>query len=732
MLRRFNTILYTLGLAALLASCGVEVGNTAAETPAEEPDIDQGPQVNPMADGVVRKIYVNGVEVSYSLWNKNSVRKSRYQHMRLTTRIPHGAFRLLITDIKQHKQTVQDRRNWLNNILCQLFGVGNCNYEVQKVLVAVKTLDVRNEAGEYMRVADFGENGRLVDLMNFQNGAFSDLGALSLAPGNYLGMRITLKEKNLVQVVENSSSGVLKPLLMQSAAHATVELPHAFTVSDLQLTMLKLDFDVQKSISRNFWGTYYLRPHIKIIDTEATDVIEQVITKAQGGSLEVLGEVGLQVPANAVAADTTLSLKPTFKLMPHKSAGVYIIGQEYEIQPADLQLNAMATLSIQPDAVYANAGLIDESTLAIHRRVDDTSIAPLESQISATGKVSALIDRLGKFVVGASPTVGNTSSLACQSLGSLVGVAPSALGVDIAYLSNACERHNECYEHGNKTYGKTAAQCNEDFHEDAIARCENLCMNHADGGVACSEVDATNASDEMKSLLQMYGQCQRLSNDMHTAAVATTEQAYPGDAASTCSDYDNAGVSCVPASCSLTVDPVAIPPYTPTDLNFSLKVQGSVRRVMFDGSVAYEHAGLPTPVDLNILIAEEGRELTEARTFTATLEGPGISGNPVTCSVTVNVSEPPACILTIAPDSIPLGGPAAALSLSVLPGFNFAQTDLRQEGIFRDAGLSAPDANGWRHFNSSVNPSASRTYTARVWDDNGNMRSCSDYLEVVP
>ncbi len=741
MLRRFNTyLLYVFGtMLFLTAGCGVEVtsedvpAGEAIDTSDDSADPSQGFVESTLPEHVVRKIYINGIEVKYGLLGKTITKKSRFHHLRLGLRKPHGAFRLLLTDVKQHKQTQQDRLNWLNNILCQIFGIGNCNYEVRKVLVAVKTLDIRNEAGEYIRIVDFGDEGRIVDLMNFQNGGFSDLGALSLAPGNYLGMRLTLKEQNLIQVAENNNNPVIKPLLMQSSAHATIELQHAFTVADLQLTMLKLDFDVQSSITRNFWGTYYIRPYISVLDTVASDVIEQLITKNQGGTLEVHGEISLHFPANAVAADTLIRLKPTFKLLPHTTPGIYTLGQEYEIQPPDLQLESLATVSIMSEPIYIDAQLIDENSLGIHQRNQQQMVA-LESQIGGDGMVSAHIDRLGTFAMGAQPQGGHVASAACERLAGLISIAPAAQGLDSAYLASACARHSQCYTHGMKTYGKSAAQCNEDFHDDAMQRCENLCIAHADGGSSCSQVDIESASSALKSLLGIYGQCQQLANDMHTAAVATTAQAYPGDAASTCHDYDGAGVSCVPATCSLSVDPASIPPYTPTALNFQLQVQGSVQRVIFDGTVAYVHEGLPTPVNLSIMIAEDGRELTEARAFTAVLEGPGMpnGASTATCSVVVQVSEPPACILTIEPNAIPLGGDGALLTLRVLPGHDMAQTDLRQEGVFRDAGLSAPDANGWRYFTSTANPAASRSYTARVWDSAGNMHTCSDYLQVIP
>lgn len=743
MLRRLINLMIPFTLLVMVA-CGGEPQDQAAQTSTgtettqtvvneylEDTDSSNGTYA--VADGVPRRIYVNGVEMQYSLVGGHKTRKSRFHHLKLVNRVPHGVFRLLLTDAKQHGQSSQDRRNWLNGILCQIFGFGNCDYQVRKVLVAVKTLEVRTASGQYVMAGDFGDQGRLLDLMNFQNGGYSDLGALSLAPGTYTGIRIVLKQSNVIEVSENNQVR-LKPLAMKNANSSTIVLNREFAVSDLNLTMLKLDFDVQSSITRNFWGQYFLDPRMSIVDAVASDVVEKLVTPAMGGTLEVLGEIGLSIPANAVAADTMIRLRPTFKLMPHSVAGVYTIGQEYEVQPVDLSLNVPAQLSIRADAVYANALLIDDLNLAVHRRNADGGLASLSSAPHGDNMIRAAISALGTFVIGSLAGEGHTSSAACGRLGQFMNIAPTPLGVDLAYLSNACERHNACYAHGHKTYSKSAADCNEDLLDDSMDRCDSICARHPDGGAGCSQIDpASVTSDELRSLLQMYSQCQGLANDMHTVALATSDQAYPGDSVSTCNDYDQLGVSCAPATCTLSVNPSTIPPFTPSDLTFDLRVQGSVTRAVFDGTVAYMHNGIPTPVDLAIEIQEDGRELDNTRVFTAVLAGPGINAaNPVTCSATVTVSEPAACVLSIEPDSIPLGGPAAALSLHVMAGYNVAQTDLRQEGVFRDVGLSAPDANGWRHFTSSVNPSSSRTYTGRVWDDAGNMRTCSDSLEVVP
>lgn len=64
----------------------------------------------------------------------------------------------------------------------------------------------------------------------------------------------------------------------------------------------------------------------------------------------------------------------------------------------------------------------------------------------------------------------DTANLGCSGWQAW-GLDASTALAGALYFDSACKRHDQCYRHGNMTYGKTREQCDHDFYVDTEEAC---------------------------------------------------------------------------------------------------------------------------------------------------------------------------------------------------------------------------------------------------------------------
>lgn len=135
------------------------------------------------------------------------------------------------------------------------------------------------------------------DLLELQHGVEAVLGGASFAPGDYHSIRLVVASdsrhdrrtlpadllKNYIVV-----DGVPYPLEVPSGEQTGIKLGHEFTIEAGMTTVLTLDFDVRKSVTRCGHGhVYRLKPRIKVVPVESTGAtgLSGTITTTDGTGL---------------------------------------------------------------------------------------------------------------------------------------------------------------------------------------------------------------------------------------------------------------------------------------------------------------------------------------------------------------------------------------------------------------------------------------------------------------
>jgi hypothetical protein len=319
----------------------------------------------------------------------------------------------------------------------------------------------------------------------------------------------------------------------------------------------------------------------------------------------------------------------------------------------------------------------------------------------------------------------------CQSFSEQVAVSPSNLGIDLQLFSSSCQRLRACYDHGEKTYRKSASACLDDFYTDMQLRCDTLCQDSELLGTKCSQLSASDLQTTLAEnlLTPLYNNCQVVAGRAFQERQASLATDLLPLAQQHCEDYDGVGVSCTTPTCSLTASTTAVPLNQPNDIDFELHVEGSVYTIDFDGNHLYDQQDLAFPIDSVFTVVEEDRIFAATKSYSATIQGP--ADQPAVCSVMIDViEEPDPCSITITPSQINSGG-SANLFMTVLPGFDLAYMDLRTLNVFTQIGLSAPDELGNRYFSSLARPNQSRWFSANVVNSaTSEQFTCSAFLEV--
>lgn len=690
---------------------------------------DQAPVQN--SDYFRRRVFIDGREVHFSGAYKNP--EERREKIAEIKRHIVSRLRMLLKDPKSFdiKPCLDPKKDFLLCFLQSIFGFGS-NYTVSRVLLNVSSVEILPENSEVWRpVVNFGAAGQMIDLMGLSQGAFLELGTFNIAPGSYSRMRLNLGSGSKIEVDEGQGK-VLKPLTTVAEANNRVDLVSSIAIPSTGLTTLTIDFDVRDSVKRKYNGTYWITPNLTITSVSTNSAISKVIRAVEGGVLGIFGEIILTIPAGALDVDTEISLAPVFRLSPHATPNLLTIGREYVITPADIVFNVPATLSVGFDQRYiASVGLKQDT-------MDIFVAAPSSRQwLSAAGGstkdgtlLTSFLSQTGRVVVGAE-TEWSANGNGCDAYSDQAQIQSAQNGLDLQYFAAACNHHRSCYEHGYRTYLKEVDRCDDDLAAETMQRCEDLCQGAGLFGKECKLVTAEEFAQAHADGFSgaLYETCKVLASNVTAEARQTKADRFPGNDQSTCFDYDGKGVSCSPASCSISADKAAIQAGIPSDITFTINVSGSVFAADFDSTAIYRHEGYASPINKTLVVTETGRILMEPREFTAAVSGPG---GMVSCKTKVNVIETPKpCTLAIAP-SIVAPGQLAGLTVVAGPGYNTAYVDVIQEGVPQLVALQPAAANGTRTFFANLRQRTTRSFTARVSNASGEEHTCSGIITVVP
>lgn len=643
-------------------------------------------------------------------------------------------FKLFATNMQRHEagsNQGNDALNALTRLLQGLFHSHQGDFDLAKLLVTVNSVEVRRQSdGLWQTVKDFGSTGHEFDFVALHDGGILEIGAFEMAPGTYNKMRLNLGRSNRV-VVDEGHGDVERPLVVPFFASRQIELVHAFDVTSAGLTSVRVDFDLDKSVSKGLFHTYWLTPVMKILGVETGTPSSRMIQAATGGVVEIMNEIAVVIPPDALATNTQVTVRPAYELFPHQTPNLLIMGQEYIIEPEGLILSAPAEVVLTFRRDHANALSLNDASLDLFMRPPTSSIwlATGGGILSDQTKVHGQISEFARLTVGGEPDdAAMNSGEGCRDYGAETALVPTNLGIDPQLFHSSCDRLALCYEHGGKTYGLTAEQCLDEMFETMTVRCEQLCQSGF--GLGCHQL----SPDDLASVLAqdlvkpLYDHCLVVAGRMLQTRTAAKSTEHPAIDAQHCADYQGIGVSCATPTCSLSVDESLVEKNKASDLRFSLTWTGSVERVSFDNSPIMEQTAPALSSSGSVEIVDEGRMLSAAKTFVATVSGPADQIGQ--CSVTVDVFEvPDPCTIVITPN-LSTPGTMVNIFITVLPGYNAAFLDLRTQGVMNAIGLSAPDEAGTRYFSTNSRPSGTRTYTARVVHDDGTDYVCSEAVTV--
>ncbi len=746
-MRMFRTFALLLSVTLFLTGCplagqkdSTAESSSPAPTPAtkdepakDELDIYWGDQERVKdSDYFRRRVFIDGHEVYFSGSYKNP--EGKRQHIAEVTRHILSRLRMLLKDPKSFdvKPCLDPKKDVLLCLLQNIFGFGS--YTVTRVLLNVVSVEILPENSEvWQPVVHFGASGQIIDLMGLSQGAFLELGTFNITPGSYSRMRLNLGTGSKIEVDEGHGR-VIKPLATSSGSQEYVDLVSAFAIESSGLTTLTIDFDVADSIKRKFNGTYWIKPNLKITAVSTNSSISKVIRADQGGVIGIFGEILLSIPAGALDADTEVRLTPVFRLSPHTTPNLMTIGREYILSPADIVFNTPATLSVGFDQRYISSVGLKQETLDIF--VASASGRQWASAAGGSTKdgtlLTSFLNQTGRVVVGAVPeTEWAANGSGCDAYSEQVQILGVQNGLDLQYFAQACNHHRSCYEHGYRTYLKEADRCDDDLAAETMQRCENLCEGAGLFGKACKLVTPEEFAQAHADGFSagLYETCKALASNVATEARLKKSERFPGNDQSTCLDYDGRGVSCAPASCSISADKPAIQAGIPSDITFTIQVSGSIFAADFDSTAIYRHEGYATPINKTLVVTETGRVLSEPRVFTAAISGPG---GVVSCQTQVKVIETPKpCTLAIAPSTVSPGQLAGITVVAGL-GYDTAYLDVIQEGVPQLVALQAAAANGTRTFFTNTRQRSTRAFTAKVVNGAGETHTCSGVLTVVP
>jgi hypothetical protein len=665
-----------------------------------------------------------------------------------------GLFKMLITDKSGELSDASDKEKkkdalWvlimsivrqMNDIKKYLdLGVvgSGSRFIATEVLLEIRRIEAETAAGESVTLVDFGETGKKIDFVALTKGSFADFGSFRLKEGAYIRMKMILGSQHEIEVIDGTNFFMLhkKPLGMIPKSRTVIDLVEMpFEVKRGELVTLQVDMDLKHSIKReSTWKegySYRFVPIIKSGIVQSGLTVARDLKAAEGGRIEIVGAFSLDVPAGALAADTRVSVRPLSDIVLHRNPQLLMAGTVYEVwTEPKVALASPFRITMIADPALVTPLNLAQGNISLYSAAQRSELfAPLASQHEGEA-VAALVQSEGLFALGGEPEyLASSSAAACGTLlGFDFGFPLVDPVMDPNYLSPECHNLLNCFRYGARTYGRSAAECLSLFSQAMGGRCDQLCEN-AGAESGCRAIDPQQAE-----IPALYGSCTSLAAILQFEASQKSAELYKDSAASECGDYENQGVSCLAPQCELSVDKSEIASGVPSDLIFTLTVQGSVKSVDFDSSRVYAGAAPYLPMEETFTIRESNRTLTEPKEYVASILGLA-SAEPLTCRVTVNVTqpEPPP-----PPDEPPVPPPPACtlaideathlITLSVQPEWGEGATyvDIRGEGRYSQVALSERDPQGLRYFNTYISSTNFRTYSAIVANSAGEAFICS-------
>jgi hypothetical protein len=214
-------------------------------------------------------------------------------------------------------------------------GSGSATLEVRMQDTPVDEADsvfVTIDRVEVMRPGSAGEVTEVLvstpaqyDLLVLQNGVSAVLGTGRFPPGEYSSIRLIVGTNTPEEIdtlpadqLKNHVviDGVSYPLVVPSGAQTGIKLNHRFTLTEDEITVLTLDFDVRKSVHRRgHQDVFNLRPTIRLVDTVVSGTVSGTVTTSDAspvpvGTVVSAQQAGVEVGSATVAADGTYSIGP--------------------------------------------------------------------------------------------------------------------------------------------------------------------------------------------------------------------------------------------------------------------------------------------------------------------------------------------------------------------------------------------------------------------------------------
>lgn len=161
------------------------------------------------------------------------------------------------------------------------------NIEIRQVLVNRNENDELEDGEENEDDEALEENGWYpvlvdsitVNLLDYQNGAILELGAVELEEGNYEQIRLLLGDNNSV-VIDGNSYDLQTPSAQQSGYKLQInEAVQAGVIYDIVI-----DFDAGRSIVERGNGSYLLKPVLRTVELDETASLSGTIAPADGAT----------------------------------------------------------------------------------------------------------------------------------------------------------------------------------------------------------------------------------------------------------------------------------------------------------------------------------------------------------------------------------------------------------------------------------------------------------------
>ncbi|MES0489408.1 MAG: DUF4382 domain-containing protein [Leptospirales bacterium] len=297
----------------------------------------------------------------------------------------------------------KDSTKGVVTLLLTDFPLNNAN--VTSAYVNFRSIEVNSSEDGWITVVDYGDEGRKFDLLKLQNGKTDELGSFSLEQGQYNQIRLILNDDNYLEIDQNGAT-TRESLKVPSGLNTGIKLVRNFEVTALGYTTFTIDFDAQKSITHNKGQGYILKPTIKILSIETTDGLSVTIDSTTGGTASITGEINVDIPPDALDANTIIEILPISAPLPASFSNVHILSNKYELMPDGTQFNTDVTMTINYDPAEVAANNLDENSLEIYyfdKETDDW--VSVGGQVNTSAKsVTAKVNHFTPFGVGGPPT----------------------------------------------------------------------------------------------------------------------------------------------------------------------------------------------------------------------------------------------------------------------------------------------------------------------------------------